>query len=167
GHVQVIDQHAIETYPTVYQMTTTLMTELSPNTQLVDIFQALFPSSSITGLPKQETMDVISEAEHEARDIYCGAIGYMTRHDAAIFNVPMRTAVVDTKNNKAVYGVGGGITLDSTAKEEYEEVLTKTAILHTQQPDYQLLESLLLDDGQYFLFENHMKRLMKSANYFN
>lgn len=167
GHVQVIDQHAIEKYPTVYQMTTTLMTELSPNTQLFDIFQALFPCSSITGLPKKETMDVISEAEHEARDVYCGAIGYITPHQEAIFNVPIRTAVVDTKNNKAVYGVGGGITLDSTAKEEYEEVLTKTAILHTQQPDYQLLESLLLDDGQYFLFENHMKRLMESANYFN
>lgn len=166
-HVQVVNQHAIEKYPTVYQMTTTLMTELSTNTQLFDIFQALFPCSSITGLPKKETMDVISEVEHESRDVYCGAIGYTTPHQDAIFNVPIRTAVVDTKNNKAMYGVGGGITLDSTAEEEYEEVLTKTAILHSQQPDYQLLESLLLNDGHYFLFEKHMKRLMESANYFN
>lgn len=167
GEVQVVNRHSIEKYPTVYQMTTTLTAEVSPNIKLFNIFKAIFPCGSITGLPKKETMDVISEVEHETRDVYCGAIGYITPNQEAIFNVPIRTAVIDTQTNEAIYGVGGGITLESVAEDEYKEVLTKTAILHTKQPDYQLLESLRLEDGHYFLFDEHMRRLKQSAIYFN
>lgn len=165
--VRVVNRHSIEKYPTVYQMTTTLIAELSSGTGLLDVFKALFPCGSITGLPKKETMDVISEIEQETRDVYCGAIGYITPDQEAIFNVPIRTAVVDTQTNEAVYGVGGGITFESSAEEEYEEVLAKAAILHTKQPDYQLLESLRLEKGKYFLLDEHLNRLKQTAVYFD
>lgn len=167
GQVQITNQHSIEKYPTVYQMTTTLTSELSQDIGLFDIFKAIFPCSSITGLPKKETMDIIFEVEQEARDVYCGAIGYITPNKEAIFNVPIRTAVIDSEKNEAMYGVGGGITMESTAEDEYEEVLTKTAILHAKQPDYKLLESIRLEDGRYFLLKNHLERVKQSAIYFD
>src|SRR5699024_9840805 len=105
--------------------------------------------------------------EQEARDVYCGAIGYITPNKEAIFNVPIRTAVIDSEKNEAMYGVGGGITMGSTAEDEYEEILTKTAVLHAKQPDYKLLESIRLEDGQYFLLKNHLERVKQSAIYFD
>jgi len=167
GQVHITNQHSIEKYPTVYQMTTTLTSELSQDIGLFDIFKAIFPCSSITGLPKKETMDVIFEVEQETRDVYCGAIGYITPNQEAIFNVPIRTAVIDSEKSEAMYGVGGGITRESTAEDEYKEVLTKTAILHTKKTDYNLLESIRLEDGQYFLLKEHLERIKQSASYFD
>src|SRR5699024_2377898 len=128
---------------------------------------AIFPCSSITVLPKKETMDVIFEIEQEARDVYCGAIGYITRNQEAIFNVTIRTAVIDYEKNEGIYGVRGGISRECTAEDEYKEVLTKTDIIHTNMTYYHLLESIRLEDGQYFLLKNHLERVKQSACYFD
>ena len=140
--------------------------KISENIQLVDIFKALFPCGSITGAPKISTIEIISNLEKSPREVYCGAIGYITPNQEAIFNVPIRTVVVDQKTGKATYGVGGGITWDSTAEGEYHEVLAKASLLEEDRPDFQLLESLLLKDGEYFLLEEHLTRLKNSAKYF-
>ena len=166
GTVHVPKLFEIEQYPTVHQMTSTIAAKISENIQLVDIFKALFPCGSITGAPKISTMEIISNLEKSPREVYCGAIGYITPNQEAIFNVPIRTVVVDQKTGKATYGVGGGITWDSTAEGEYHEVLAKASLLEEDRPDFQLLESLLLQDGEYFLLEEHLTRLKNSAKYF-
>ena len=166
GTVHVPKLFEIEQYPTVHQMTSTIAAKISENTQLVDIFKALFPCGSITGAPKISTIEIISNLEKSPREVYCGAIGYITPNQEAIFNVPIRTVVVDQKTGKATYGVGGGITWDSTAEGEYHEVLAKASLLEEDRPDFQLLESLLLQDGEYFLLEEHLTRLKNSAKYF-
>jgi para-aminobenzoate synthetase / 4-amino-4-deoxychorismate lyase len=166
GTVHVPKLFEIEQYPTVHQMTSTIAAKISENIQLVDIFKALFPCGSITGAPKISTMEIISNLEKSPREVYCGAIGYITPNQEAIFNVPIRTVVVDQKTGKATYGVGGGITWDSTAEGEYHEVLAKASLLEEDKPDFQLLESLLLQDGEYFLLEEHLTRLKNSAKYF-
>lgn len=157
----------IEKYPTVLQMTSTITAQTKPNTTLLDIFKALFPCGSITGAPKASAMDVIKQLETTAREAYCGAIGFVTPDNEATFNVAIRTIKVDTNKRIASYGVGGGITWDSTAGNEYEEVLTKAKVLTSQHIPKQLLESLLLVDGKYFLLSLHLKRLKDSASYFN
>nr|WP_295971023.1 aminodeoxychorismate synthase component I [uncultured Bacillus sp.] len=165
GTVKVEKLFEIEQYPTVHQMTSTITAEVSANIELADIFKALFPCGSITGAPKVSTMNIISGLEKTPRGVYCGAIGYITPAREAVFNVPIRTVVIH-KTGKAVYGVGGGITWDSTVEGEYEEILAKAALLDEQQPEFDLLESILLDEGEFFLLEEHLNRLQCSAQYF-
>lgn len=166
GTVKVEKLFEIEHYPTVHQMTSTISATVSSNTDLVDIFRALFPCGSITGAPKKSTMELISELEKAPREVYCGAIGYIAPDGEAIFNVPIRTVQIEHKSGKAIYGVGGGITWDSTVEGEYDEILAKMGLLQQNQPDFQLLESLLLENGRYFLLEEHLGRIKNSANYF-
>ena len=166
GTVRVPKLFEIEHYPTVHQMTSTITANLKKNTELIDIFKALFPCGSITGAPKISTMDIIANLEKSPRDVYCGAIGYITPDHEAIFNVPIRTVMIDHQTSAATYGVGGGITWDSTSEDEYDEVLTKASLLTANRPEFQLLESLLLNEGKWFLKDEHTTRLQNSAQYF-
>jgi para-aminobenzoate synthetase / 4-amino-4-deoxychorismate lyase len=167
GTVKVEKIFEIETYPTVHQMTSTISAQVSETTTIVDIFKALFPCGSITGAPKISTMNIIADLENEPREVYCGAIGYITPNKEAIFNVPIRTVLIDHQTGSAVYGVGGGVTWDSTPEGEYHEILAKAKLLEENPSDFQLLESILLDNGDYFLLEEHVKRLGNSARYFD
>jgi para-aminobenzoate synthetase / 4-amino-4-deoxychorismate lyase len=166
GSVNVEKIFEIEKYPTVHQMTSTISAQVSETTNIVDIFKALFPCGSITGAPKISTMNIIAEIENEPREVYCGAIGYITPNQEAIFNVPIRTVLIDHQTGSAVYGVGGGVTWDSTSEGEYHEILAKAKLLEENPSEFQLLESLLLDNGDYFLLEEHVNRLENSAQYF-
>lgn len=165
--VKVSQKFEVEQYPTLYQMTSTVTAEVDEKISITKLFEALFPCGSITGLPKQRTMELISQHEINPRGIYCGAIGFFTPQHEAIFNVPIRTVLINHQLNKALYGVGGAITIDSTKKEEYEEIITKAAVLTESRESFSLLETLLLQNGSYFVLENHIKRLKNSARYFN
>lgn len=166
GTVKVDKILEIEKYPTVLQMTSTISAQISETANIVDIFKALFPCGSITGAPKISTMNIIAELENEPREVYCGAIGYITPNKEAVFNVPIRTVLIDHQSELAVYGVGGGVTWDSTSEGEYHEILAKAKLLEENPSEFHLLESLLLDNGDYFLFKEHVKRLENSAQYF-
>lgn len=166
GTVQVPKLFEAEKYPTVHQLTSTVEAELPEGLSVFDWFQALFPCGSITGAPKVSTMRYIAELEQTPREVYCGAIGYITPEKNAVFNVPIRTVVIDQDKSAARYGVGGGITWDSTSEGEYEELLTKARVLTDQRPEFALLESLKLEDGNYPLVAFHLARLKKSAAYF-
>ena len=166
GSVNVPKLFEIERYPTVHQMTSTVEADLEDGTDLIDIFGALFPCGSITGAPKVSTMNLISELEQSPREVYCGAIGFILPEREAVFNVPIRTVLIDQESGNATYGVGGGITWDSTSEEEYGEVMAKSSFLELDRPEFSLLESLLLENGRYFLKEAHLQRMSRSARYF-
>jgi para-aminobenzoate synthetase/4-amino-4-deoxychorismate lyase len=129
GTVKVPNLFEIEEYPTLYQMTSTVEAKTKPGVTLFDVFQAMFPCGSITGAPKISTMEIISSLEKEPRHIYCGSIGLAVPGEGITFNVAIRTVLVDTQTQLAVYGVGGGIIWDSTAEDEYNEMRTKSRIL--------------------------------------
>ncbi|HEY2420247.1 MAG TPA: aminodeoxychorismate synthase component I [Neobacillus sp.] len=167
GTVRVQKLFEIEHYPTVHQMTSTITARVAENTQIIDIFKALFPCGSITGSPKVSTMEIIAALETTPREVYCGAIGYISPNKEAIFNVPIRTIAIDQQSGQATYGVGGGITWDSTSADEYKEIIAKTSFLEVDRPEFHLLESILLSDGKYFLKEEHLNRLRNSAQYFD
>lgn len=166
GSVKVTQLMEVETYPTVLQMTSTIQGNIPESATMCDVFRALFPCGSITGAPKISTMKIIEELETETREVYCGAIGYITPKKEAVFNVPIRTVMIDKSSGEATYGVGGGITWDSKSSNEYEEVIAKANILKTKRPEFQILESLLLENGEYFLLEEHLRRMKNSAQYF-
>ncbi|MEO3946622.1 aminodeoxychorismate synthase component I [Gorillibacterium sp. CAU 1737] len=167
GTVEVPELFQIESYPTVFQMTSTVTCKMEPETTLVELFAALFPCGSVTGAPKVNTMEHIAELEAEPREVYCGAIGYAAPYGRKlVFNVPIRTVWLDRAAATAEYSVGGGVTWDSSAAGEYEEALAKAAVLRHPIEPFCLLESLLLREGEYWLLERHRARLRASAAYF-
>ncbi|WP_244857130.1 aminodeoxychorismate synthase component I [Oceanobacillus sp. J11TS1] len=166
GSVQVPKLFEIEKYPTVYQMTSTVLAELKETIGTLDIFKALFPCGSITGAPKQSTMEIIKQLEDSPREIYCGSIGFITPNQEALFNVAIRTAWMEN-GKPATYGIGGGITWDSSPDGEYEEALVKGAILKAHTPDFQLLETMKYDGEKIVLLQNHLERIERSAKRFH
>ncbi len=166
GTVTVDALFEVETYPTVHQMTSTVSAQLPANTGLTDIFKALFPCGSVTGAPKRRSMEIITELENAPRGVYCGAIGCVAPGGEALFSVAIRTLVFDAHKNKLTMGVGSAVTWDSDAASEYAECLSKGAFTNRQDHDFQLVESLRLENGCYTLLDRHVARLTASAGYF-
>jgi para-aminobenzoate synthetase/4-amino-4-deoxychorismate lyase len=165
GSVTVPRLFAVEKYPTVWQMTSTI--EARTRASLCEIFQALFPPASITGAPKVRTMEIIAQLEPSARRIYTGAIGFIAPGRRAQFNVAIRTLLLDPRTGRAEYSVGGGITWGSQPEAEWQECRDKAKILTTRIPAFVLLETLLWTaEGGYFLLARHLERLEQSALYF-
>lgn len=166
GSVHVPSLFAVERYPTLLQMTSTVASRTTAS--MVEIMAALFPCASITGAPKISTMGIIADLETAPRGLYTGAIGYLAPGPQAQFNVAIRTAVVDRAKGTATYGVGSGIVWDSEAGEEYAECLLKARVLTAETPRFELLETMRWSpqDG-YVLLERHLQRLTGSAEYFS
>jgi para-aminobenzoate synthetase/4-amino-4-deoxychorismate lyase len=166
GSVHVSSLFELERFETVWQMTSTVESTLKDGTGLADLMTALFPCGSITGAPKIRTMQIIRELERFPRGAYTGTIGLLQPGGDCVFNVAIRTVVIDTQAQRATFGVGGGVTIDSTADREYEECLVKSRFLNSPAVEFQLFESMLLDGGEYFLLAEHLERLRSSADYF-
>jgi para-aminobenzoate synthetase/4-amino-4-deoxychorismate lyase len=165
GSVRVSRLFDVERYPTVWQMTSTVEATLREGASLVEIFDALFPCGSVTGAPKVAATRFIADVEDSPRGVYCGAVGVVRPGGDCTFNVAIRTLVV--RDGVAVYGAGGGITWDSAPAAEYDEALAKAAVLTAPvPPPFDLLETLLLDDGAYPRLERHLARVGDSAHYF-
>jgi para-aminobenzoate synthetase / 4-amino-4-deoxychorismate lyase len=171
GSVSWSDVFEPERYETVWQLTSTVAAGLRPGSGPAEVFAALFPSGSVTGAPKVRTMDIAADLEDSPRGVYCGAVGFFAPISAgapsARFNVAIRTVVVDSETRTAEYGVGGGITWDSQAASEYDEVVAKARVLTERRPPFELLETLRHDPDQGFRsLDRHLARLKASADYF-
>jgi para-aminobenzoate synthetase/4-amino-4-deoxychorismate lyase len=164
GSVRASSLFHVDRYPSVLQMVSTVEGRLRPNTTLTDIFRALFPAGSITGAPKSSSMRLIAALEHAPRGAYCGAIGFASPGGEAVFNVAIRT-ITARADGRAEYGVGGGVTWDSDAGDEYAEALSKAACL-VVRPEFELLETLRSELGEPIRLDKHLERLAASAAYF-
>ena len=161
-HVERLCQ--VEQYSTVWQMTSTIKSQLRPDVDLVEIFRSLFPCGSITGAPKIATMEIIKNLEPQPRGVYCGTIGLLLPNGRRIFNVAIRT--IQLHQEKAIYGVGGGITWDSTWESEYREVHQKAAVLYRKQARFQLITTGKISQKQLLFEDKHLERLTKASRYF-
>ncbi len=166
GQVRVSELYEVERYPTLWQMTSTVEATLRPDVSLMELLAALFPCGSVTGAPKISTMGIIRDLEPFPRGIYTGAIGLIRPGGDCTFNVAIRTLLLDSTTGEVTFGVGGGVTIDSTAEREYDECLLKSSFLSAPQPAFRLLESIMLEDGEFFLLDLHLERLQGSARYF-
>ncbi|WP_134321976.1 chorismate-binding protein [Cumulibacter soli] len=160
GTVRVTELVRLETYPSFHALTSTITAE-APGVDLVDIFAALFPCGSVTGAPKASTMRIIAEEESRPRGVYCGAIGILAPGGDTRFSVAIRTAELHPGGTLR-YSVGGGITAASDPAEEYDELLTKARIALTL-PGPDLLETMLLHDGEFAHVDRHLGRLTASS----
>ena len=167
GSVSVPALWEVERYETVWQMTSSVTARLRQDSGPLEILQALFPCGSVTGAPKVRTMEIISELETSPRGVYTGSIGYISPGPEMAFNVAIRTVWIDTDLGRAEFGVGGGITYDSSESGEHEECMVKARVLTARRPDFELLETLRHDaDTGYYLLDMHLDRLASSARYF-
>ena len=155
----------VEQYSTVWQMTSTIKSQLREDVDLVAIFRSLFPCGSITGAPKIATMEIIRDLEPQPRGVYCGTIGLLLPNGKRIFNVAIRT--IQLYQEKAIYGVGGGITWDSTWESEYREIHQKAAVLYRKQPRFQLITTGKISQKSLLFEEQHLERLTKASRYFS
>lgn len=155
---------SVEQYSTVWQMTSTIKSQLQEEIGLAELFRALFPCGSITGAPKISTMAIIKATEKAARGVYCGTVGICLPDQRRIFNVAIRTIQLEGK--KAIYGVGGGITWDSTWKSEYTETQQKSAVLYRKNPQFDLISTGRVTNGKLTLQDQHLQRQTEAAGYF-
>ncbi len=125
--VKVTELFKLETYATVFHLVSTVEGELKDEVSAVKCIKECFPGGSITGTPKIRSMEIIEELEGLKRNIYTGSIGYFDFRGNADFNIAIRTII--KKDNKAYFGVGGGITYDSNEEDEYNETLDKAKAL--------------------------------------
>ncbi|SDA36555.1 aminodeoxychorismate synthase component I [Sphingomonas sp. NFR15] len=164
GSVAVPDLFAVERYPTVQQMVSTVAARLAEGRDAVDVLAALFPCGSITGAPKLRAMEVIGEVEDTRRDVYTGAIGRIDADGDAAFNVAIRTLTLPDGADTASFGVGGGIVADSRASDEWAETRTKSAFLATPGPGFDLIETMRFDPlTGVARLERHLARMRASA----
>ena len=125
GSIAVPELFAIEEYPTVYQMVSTVTGQTRVGVGPVEVLEACFPGGSVTGAPKIRAMEIINEIEPVQRSVYCGAIGYIGFDRSMLMSVPIRNILVT--DNRAYVQVGGGIVADSDPDAEYRESLDKAA----------------------------------------
>ena len=154
----------VKGWPTVWQMTSDVTARTRPGVQLGDIFAALFPCGSVTGAPKLQAMRQIRALEPEPRGVYCGAVGVVRPGGVATFNVAIRTITVRGTSWRC--GIGSGITAGSTAEGEWAEWRQKRAFLERAREPFDILETLLLQDGQARHAELHMARMAQAAEHF-
>lgn len=130
GTVKVQGHRLISKCPTVWHTYSRITAELKVSP--IEALLSMFPGGSITGCPKKRAIEIIDELENTTRSFYTGVIGYIApqnrRHDLPNdldFNIAIRTII--KKGQNLYLQVGGGIVIDSTMEEEYEETLQKAA----------------------------------------
>lgn len=89
---------------------------------LGNIIFKLLPAGSITGAPKDKTMQIIHEAESYERGFYTGVMGYF---DGSNLDSAVMIRFVEQKEGRLFYKSGGGITCQSDAESEYKEMKQK------------------------------------------
>jgi len=126
GSVEVRELLALERYAQVHHLVSTVAGTLRPGVDAVQALRACFPGGSITGAPKKRAREIIAELEPVSRGVYTGAIGFIRYDGSAMFNIAIRTAILE-QNGRAHFHSGAGIVADSVPRKEWDETLWKAA----------------------------------------
>ncbi|MEO6360473.1 MAG: aminodeoxychorismate synthase component I [Sphingomicrobium sp.] len=163
GGVQVPELFTVETFPTLLQMTSTVTARLRSGQSAIDVLRAIFPCGSITGAPKINAMQILSDLESAPRGIYTGSIGALSADGNGAFNVAIRTLVLPAESNIAHMGLGSGIVADSLPEDEWDECKRKGAFVATPVA-FTLIETMRVDAvGTLPDLKAHLDRLGRSA----
>jgi para-aminobenzoate synthetase component 1 len=123
GTIEVPELCALESFPHVFHLTSTVTGRLLRGRDAFDLLSACFPGGSITGAPKIRAMEILDRLEPHRRHLYTGSIGYVDWHGDADWSIAIRTAIVT--RDAICFAAGGGITAESDPDAEYQETLQK------------------------------------------
>ena len=82
----------------------------------------MLPAGSISGAPKRKTVEIIREAETYERGFYTGVMGYF---DGETLDSAVMIRFLEQDGDRFIFKSGGGITFQSRARDEYEEMISK------------------------------------------
>ncbi len=123
--VEVPSLFALESFPAVHHLVSTVTGKLRNNHSPLDLLAGAFPGGSITGAPKIRAMEIIDELEPHRRNVYCGSMFYYGAMGDLDSSICIRTLLAE--HNRIHCWAGGGIVLDSDPYCEYQETLDKVA----------------------------------------
>jgi len=127
GTVELTDKMFVERYSHVMHIVSNVECELQDNMSAMDVLKATFPAGTLSGAPKVRAMEIIDEVEPLKRNIYSGAIGYLSWHGCMDMAIAIRTAVI--KNETLYVQAGAGIVHDSVPQSEWDETMHKARAL--------------------------------------
>jgi len=127
GTVKVSELAILETFPTVFHLTSTVQGRLRPDKSNIDLLKATFPGGSVTGAPKVRAMEIIDRLEPTRRAAYTGSLGYLSFDGQIDLSIVIRTLLI--KEGRAYFQAGGAITYDSDPEAEYVETMDKARAL--------------------------------------
>ena len=127
GTVDLTDKMFVERYSHVMHIVSNVECELKDNMSAMDVLKATFPAGTLSGAPKVRAMEIINEVEPLKRNIYSGAIGYLSWHGCMDMAIAIRTAVV--KDETLYVQAGAGIVYDSIPQSEWDETMHKARAL--------------------------------------
>lgn len=109
------------------QVSSEICGELPQNfhSQIGSIIFKLLPAGSICGAPKKKTLEIIEKAEQYKRGFYTGICGYF---DGENLDSAVMIRFIEKQNQHLVYKSGGGITANSDAEKEYNELIQKVYV---------------------------------------
>lgn len=113
----------LESYASVHHLVSVATGEPERGQDAAALLRACFPGGSITGATKVRSMEIITEIERVAREVYCGAIGVIAFNGHMDTNIAIRTITID--DGLARFHGDSGITAMSDPAGEYEETLAK------------------------------------------
>ncbi len=90
--------------------------------KLGDILLSLLPAGSITGAPKKSTTQIIKTLENYKRGYFTGVFGTF---DGESLDSAVMIRFIEKTKDGFIYKSGGGITIDSDAQSEYDELKEK------------------------------------------
>lgn len=106
------------------QVSSEIEGELEDNWQnrLGEIITSLLPAGSISGTPKRKTIEIIKDIENYDREFFSGVFGYF---DGEKLDSGVMIRFIQKSRDNFIYKSGGGITIDSDVKAEYQEMIDK------------------------------------------
>lgn len=124
GSIQVDPLFAIESFPGVHHLISSVHSQLRDDKTLFDLIASVFPGGSITGAPKKRAMEIIAQLEPDPRSVYCGSLLALHPTERTLqANITIRTLLY--QNDWLYFWGGGGITIRSEVQDEYEEIRHK------------------------------------------
>lgn len=127
GSVYVSQLMNVEEFSHMFHLTSTVVGELAPGLNSMEVFEYTFPAGTLTGAPKVRAMEIITELEPEIRGPYGGAFGFFDFGGNIVSSIIIRTIL--KKENKLYIQASAGIVADSKPESEWEETFHKMRVL--------------------------------------
>ncbi|MBL8605993.1 MAG: anthranilate synthase component I family protein [Myxococcales bacterium] len=123
GSVELVRRMEIDRFSHVMHIVSEVSGQVPAATPRLDVVRAAFPAGTLSGAPKVRAMQIIRELEARPRNVYGGAVGYVSPNGDLDFAIAIRTAVC--KGDVIEVTAGAGVVEASDPRAEADETRNK------------------------------------------